>query len=66
MSEMKTHIFVKNPDRRKNTCWSCDAKKEDHEYFIHHALLEMPVIKTRKKSNARSVRTKAGRLRAVR
>jgi hypothetical protein len=67
MNELKSHIFVKHPDRKKATCWSCDSKKEEHQYTVFQAMIEFPAPnKTRKKGNARSARTKGPGMRAVR
>ncbi len=66
MDEFKSHIFVRHPDRKKNTCWSCAAKKEEHSYVVQQPAVEMLATKTRKKRNARFVRSKNTRIRAVR
>ncbi len=64
--QLKSHIFVKHPDKTRNVCWTCGAKREEHQYVIFHNQAEITVSKTRKKGNARSVRSKGPAIRAVR
>ena len=67
MNEMKSHIFVRHPDRKIVTCWSCASRKEDHKYTVYQSMLVLTTAqKSRKKGNARSARSKTTGMRAVR